>query len=190
MKGKVPGRKPRIFPFVGHGNDVFIIEVLPIRVPAIFSPCGRRRSCGVAGQPGAHVKMIKLFAPQHSRKCLTLNILGIGGMARSEAFGKKFVRLLLARGENGFELFPQLAFGRREVGQSQSVSDALSGGNQRVIMDRSLRSHLCGIYGPWCAGDDIVIDPVFDIGAGVGHSIEPLRVGVIFGKEHVRSAFA
>src|SRR5262245_64562340 len=43
MEGEVPRRVPRVFPFVGHGNNVRVVQVLPIRVAAVFA-LGDRKS--------------------------------------------------------------------------------------------------------------------------------------------------
>ena len=65
MKGQVPGRVPRIFPLVGHGNDVFVVEMDPVVIPP--GPAFRRRwgECRIAFQPVGDDEVVELLGPEH-----------------------------------------------------------------------------------------------------------------------------
>ena len=73
MKGQVPSRKPRIFPFVGHGQNIGSIKMFPTQISWVLSPFKIKRHFGVAFEVFIDVKIIKLFVPQHSSKGLPLN---------------------------------------------------------------------------------------------------------------------
>ena len=66
MKRQVPGRVPRIFPFIRHGNNVVVIKMGPILVAAVPALVRWFGASGIAFEPGAHVVVIKLLRPEHS----------------------------------------------------------------------------------------------------------------------------
>jgi hypothetical protein len=73
MERQVPRGKPRIFPFVGHGNDIRIVQVFPITVATAFAFRWRGRLRWVASQPKINVVMKKLFTPNQSGESLALD---------------------------------------------------------------------------------------------------------------------
>ena len=77
MKREIPGRIPRIFPFVGHGDNVSVIQVGPRVVAALGAFLRWGRIAWVAFQPVFDDVVIELLGPQHSGKALTHDILRI-----------------------------------------------------------------------------------------------------------------
>ncbi len=77
VEGQVPGRIPGIFPLVGHGDDVEVVEVMPVVVTAVSPGCWRGWGGGIAVQPLVHVEVVKLLGPQHAGKCLPLHVVRI-----------------------------------------------------------------------------------------------------------------
>src|SRR5256884_3825069 len=65
VEGQIPGRVPGILPLVGHGDDVLIQHVVPLRVPGIFVS-GMERVGVVLVQPVVTVKEEELLAPEHA----------------------------------------------------------------------------------------------------------------------------
>ena len=63
VERQIPGGVPGVFPLIGHGDDVFVIQVPPGVIPAALAFSRWRWPQGVAGQPAAHFIMIKLLAP-------------------------------------------------------------------------------------------------------------------------------
>ena len=59
VEGRVPGGVPGVLPLVRHRNDVPVVEVRPITVPAVFR-FGRS-----AFEPLPDDVMVKLFGPDH-----------------------------------------------------------------------------------------------------------------------------
>ena len=51
VEGEVPGREPWVLPLVGHREDVFGVELPPLRIPPVPTRGGRQRLAGVAIQP-------------------------------------------------------------------------------------------------------------------------------------------
>src|SRR5215831_10703639 len=68
MEGEVPRGIPWIFPFVGHGDDVVVVEMAPVRVATGCACLGR--TYDIAVEPARDVVMIELLAPQDPGECL------------------------------------------------------------------------------------------------------------------------
>src|SRR5581483_592607 len=74
MECEIPGGIPRIFPFVGHGDHVFIKEMSPVLIAALFTLFGWLGRAGIAIEPDLDDKLVKLFAPEQSCEGLTLDL--------------------------------------------------------------------------------------------------------------------
>ena len=70
MEGQIPGRVPRVFPLVRHGDDVMVQHVEPLRVPGI-SITGMKSVRVVLVQPIVTVEEEELLTPKHARESLT-----------------------------------------------------------------------------------------------------------------------
>ena len=69
VEGQVPGRVPGVLPLVGHGDDVVVQHVEPLRVPGISISMMERVGV-VLVQPVVTVEEEELLAPQHAGKSL------------------------------------------------------------------------------------------------------------------------
>src|SRR5262249_44504736 len=78
MKCQVPCCVPRVFPLVGHGDHVGVVEVVPVAIPSMPSLRWWRRLSRVAVEPLRHVVIIELFAPNHAGKRLALHQASVG----------------------------------------------------------------------------------------------------------------
>ena len=65
VEGKVPGCIPGVLPFVGHGDDVRIVEMAPFPVSPVCALSGRRWLSRIAIEPLLHDVVIELLGPQH-----------------------------------------------------------------------------------------------------------------------------
>ena len=73
MKGKIPGRVPRILPLVRHRDDVAVIHVVPMIVA--WGAVLRLERIGTAlGEPLVDIIVVELLGPQHARKRLPHHI--------------------------------------------------------------------------------------------------------------------
>src|SRR5215471_426244 len=71
MKGKVPSRIPWVFPLVRHRDDVAVEHVEPLGIASVpLRPDHRMRL--MLDEPAVQIKVVVLFAPQHSCHCLTM----------------------------------------------------------------------------------------------------------------------
>jgi hypothetical protein len=70
---QVPGRVPGILPFVGHRNDVGIVQVAPVAVAAVLATFGRCWSRGITVQPLFDLVEVELLAPEHAGEGLALD---------------------------------------------------------------------------------------------------------------------
>src|SRR6478752_9081382 len=140
MKSEVPSGIPGIFPFVGHRNDIRIVEMRPIRIPAMQTVRRGLRSGRVTAQPAIHFVVIELFAPQQSCECLALD--------RPRVFRKtvylmltiKLIRFLPALRNYSVERDAEHVRRALTVGQSQPNRMGLTRRDRHHVMRRSLRS--------------------------------------------------
>ena len=65
VEGQVPGRVPGVLPLVGHGDDVLVQHVEPLRVPGI-AISGMEGVGVVLVQPVVAVEEEELLAPEHA----------------------------------------------------------------------------------------------------------------------------
>jgi hypothetical protein len=101
VKGQIPGRIPGVFPFVGHGDNVFVVEMVPVVVARPLALARGRRASRVTGEPALHVEVIKLLAPQQPCQSLAHDILGIVGEPRRDDGGVELVGLAAALRQEG-----------------------------------------------------------------------------------------
>ena len=77
VKRQIPSCIPRIFPFVGHGDNVSVVQVGPLMVAALPAFLRWGRIAWVAFQPVFDYVVIELLRPQHAGKALTHDVLCI-----------------------------------------------------------------------------------------------------------------
>src|SRR6516165_12677453 len=65
MKRQIPCRIPRVFPFVGHGNDIVVKHVEPLSISSAEFARPRKRMRVVFSKPVIKVKIVILLSPQH-----------------------------------------------------------------------------------------------------------------------------
>ncbi len=103
MKGEIPRRVPRVFPFVRHGNDVGIVQVDPLVVAALTAARIRRGLRGIAAQPAADVVVITLLAPEQSGESLALHAARVLAQSLSDLLRARTRPLLQALIESQLE---------------------------------------------------------------------------------------
>ncbi len=74
---QVPGRIPGIFPFIRHGDDVFVVDMPPVAIPPVLAFGRRGWARRVACQPLLHLIVVKLFAPQQPGQGLPHHLFGV-----------------------------------------------------------------------------------------------------------------
>ena len=107
VEGQVPGGIPGIFPFVGHRDDVPVVEVRPVGIAAGGALRGRRWLLRVALEPIPHDIMVKLFAPQQPGVSLPRHPALLRGQSFRQALREKLLRLTFAAVKHLIELFAQ-----------------------------------------------------------------------------------
>jgi hypothetical protein len=78
VKREIPGGKPRVFPLVGHRDDVGTLEVEPLPVAGRRAPLAVGRK-DLLVEPFVHGVVIELLRPQHPRKRLAHHRAAVGG---------------------------------------------------------------------------------------------------------------
>ncbi len=73
VKRQIPGGIPGVFPFVGHREDVGIVQIAPIGVAAALVRVGRPRLTGIAFEPARYIEAVELLVPDESGERLTLH---------------------------------------------------------------------------------------------------------------------
>ena len=142
VERQVPGRVPRVFPLVGHRDDVFVIQVDPLRVAALQSRRRRRGLARIALEPRLDHEIVKLLGPQQPRESLPLNSLGVVG-ERSGAERVEFVGLGDPFREQPVEIRIDVRHQPRWLGRLR----------QAQTHDRGLpgrRGGTCTRRRPWC----------------------------------------
>ena len=76
VEGQVPGRIPGVLPLVGHGDDVLVQHVEPLRVPGV-SISGMEGVGVVLVQPVVTVEEEELFAPEHAGDGLAHDVCSV-----------------------------------------------------------------------------------------------------------------
>ena len=104
VKSQVPRGVPGIFPLVGHGDDVGVVEVRPIVIASGGALWRRRRIAGIAVQPLFDHVVIELLRPQESGEALAHYVFGVGRESLRNDGGVEFVGFLFAGGEDGIEV--------------------------------------------------------------------------------------
>ncbi len=77
VKGGIPCSVPRVFPFIGHRNDVAVVQVRPVAVSHLFAVRWLRRHVGVALQPVVNTVVVELLGPHQAAVRLSHRLLRI-----------------------------------------------------------------------------------------------------------------
>ena len=101
MKSQVPGGVPGILPFVGHGNDVGVVKMVPLVIATTAAArCGGVGPGRIAFEPALTIVVVKLLAPEQSGERLAHDICAIGDRCRRESPCDKTHPLLRCRCAN------------------------------------------------------------------------------------------
>ena len=104
METQVPCGEPRVLPFVGHGDDVSVVNVPPGVVAPSFASFRRLWHGRIAVQPIANHVVVVLLGPQQSRECLAHDAPGVGVSGRRDDRGIKLVSFLFSSGKSLLEV--------------------------------------------------------------------------------------
>ena len=171
---------PRILPLVRHRDDVLVYHVEPFAVPHL--PGARLHRVGaVFLEPFVHVETKVLLAPEHPGQCLTHDPgLVFANPVRSDG-SIELVRLTPARLHDFSKLVPERFAhgGGRLVAQPQPDGGRFPGAHRELVVRGGFRPVMFRVDGVLLSGHHIVVDPVFDITAGIGRAEDPLVVGLV-----------
>ncbi|OPY90220.1 MAG: hypothetical protein A4E73_02606 [Syntrophaceae bacterium PtaU1.Bin231] len=196
VEGQVPGRVPGVLPLVGHGDDVLVEHVEPLRIPGGAIPAVEGVGV-VLVEPVVAVEVEELLAPEHAGDGLAHDGGRVGRDGRRGHRTVKVVRLLQAGGQGPVELRAEgrcagvasPAGGRG--GEAQPHGCRAAGRYVEPVVRRDLGALLFGVHRALIAFDDAVVDAVLDVRAVVRTARkEPGIVRFILGKEQRRPAFA
>src|ERR1044072_1509748 len=73
VESQIPSGIPRVFPLIGHGDDIRVVEVLPLAVASMFALDWRLWLRWVAFDPFWHVVIEELLTPDHPGQSLALH---------------------------------------------------------------------------------------------------------------------
>ena len=96
VKGQIPGRIPGVFPFVGHGDDITVVHVMPLLIPEALGVLIAQWINAALLEPRRDVVVVELFGPQHPCHGLSKDELLIGAQAGWHHTGVKRVTFLLS----------------------------------------------------------------------------------------------
>lgn len=183
VEGEVPSGEPGVFPFIGHGEDIGGVEVLPGAVAegaAVWRWWGLE---GVTGEPFWEDETVVLFGPEEASEGLAEDeglVLGEGGWG---AGGVEGVGFFDTEGEGLVEEVE----GVWESGEGEGAESEVEGGGAEGLEEEGVRDTGAGTVGGVGGGgvlmEEGALDSVFDVGGGVWGVVEVEEVGVIFGEE-------
>ncbi len=190
MKREIPGGIPGILPLIRHRDDIGVIEMRPIRVPAVVTFTRGGLPCRIALEPSIHIVVIELFAPKQSGKGLPLYAARVfRQMGRGKAV-VELVRFTNARRKDGLEVLLREPRAPAIIGQSQADGLCLTGREREHILSRSFGAQTIWIHRLLLTLHDIVVKAVLRVPGACLIAIETAAVGVIFCKEQGGLAFA
>ena len=173
VEGQVPGRVPGVLPLVGHGDDVLVQHVEPLRVP------GR---CGYPGWSGLAWCSSSQLSPSKKKNCLLQSMPAMAWRITLAASGDdrrrgdrlvELVRLLQPGGQDLVKLRAERGavavvfwLSRQEPGhEAQPHGCRLAGADRQLVVGRDLGALLLGVHRALFALHHAVVDAVLDIGA-------------------------
>ena len=188
VERQIPGRVPRVFPLVGHGDHVFVVQVDPLRVAAhAVSP-----PAASAGpdplEPRLDHEMIKLLGPQQPREGLPLDPFAVF-RERPRTEGVEFVGLGDPFREQPVEVRFDVRHQPRCIGhtrQAQTHDRGLPGLELERVPGAGLGAGLLRIHRLLPAFDDALVKRILHVRARVFQAPQRLGVGLIFGKQQRR----
>src|SRR5713226_2953083 len=184
VKSEIPRGIPRVFPLVGDGNYVSIINVRPVAVAAALALFRGRWLRGIAGQPIPLRVVIELFGPQETSEGLTLYVAAVFRQRGWHHFGVELIRFFLPLYEDAVEFAIEWALLGCWIFFSEAQFDrgTTTRRNYGGIVRGRLRPGLCGIHGIFVSRDDVVVDTVLGV-RRPRMPVEALGIRFIFGEE-------
>src|SRR5690242_7070517 len=187
MKGCIPRREPRIFPFVRHGEHVRAVQVLPPVISSFFSFRRRRRKGRITCEPSVHAIVVRLLRPDQPRECLSLYLAGILAHFSRSISRIELVGLRHARPEYLIECRPEGRLRSRRswvlIGEAQPNRRRSSRGYIEAIKRPGLGSCLRGVYSAFISADQIFVKRIFQVLGSVLHSEKPPEVRLVIRKQ-------
>ena len=192
VEGQVPGRIPGVLPLVGHGDDVLVQHVEPLRVPGVAIAVMEWVGV-VLVEPVVAIEEEELFAPQHAGDGLAHDV---GRILTHGWRGDRLVELVGFTTPGGEDVVERLSEGlgllvRRRAREAHANHLGLTGADGDLVVCRDLRALPAGVHGILAAVDDAVVDAVLHVRALVLlPRKESLVVGFVLGEQQRNVAFA
>src|SRR5438094_1212412 len=187
VEAQIPCRVPRVFPLVGHDEDVVAVEMPPGGVPSAPACRGRSRLRGIAVEPALDVVVVELLAPHEAGEAAThdrrLLVRGAVGAERSV----EGVGLSLAVDQHPLETRTQIGerLRRLRACEPQPELHGFPGGHRDAIPARHLRAGLAGIHRRR-AVHHVVVDAILRIRRARRRSEEAREVRLVLAEEQGR----
>src|SRR5215831_19814750 len=189
MKGQIPSGKPWIFPFVRHRDDMATDHVEPF---VIADPAVRpSRIDAVLLEPFVYIVKEILLAPQHSGQRLSHHIgCIVAGTSRGDRL-IELVGLAPARLEDLRKAGAKWSGCRRcGLAQPQPNDGGRPGTDAQLVMRGGFCPGVVWVDRALPVCHHAVVDPVLDIGCGIGATEETLVVRLVFGEQQDRTSLA
>ena len=178
VEGEVPAGEPRVFPIVGHGDDIMRDEVAPLGVARVGAE--RWRESGVAVEPFAHVVMVEHFVPFEPGEGLLLDL----SLRGSEVRGCEGLVVVEALAGTGGHHLAGIHF-VRGAGRAKSHLQGGRGarGEVEAVNGGGFGAHLRGVDRLLFPVDEVAVEGVLGEGQGVRCPEEQSVVRFVFGKK-------
>ncbi len=178
VERQVPCRVPRVFPLVGHGDHVGVVEVAPLVVATALATLRWRGSGGIALQPAVHVEVEELLRPQHPGQRLAQHASFVLAGARGREGGVEPVGVALAL-DHG--LVPRIVDTGTIGGHPEPDLGGPPGRRRQAVAEGGLAPGVVRVDRRR-AVDDVVGDPVLWEGRPIGPP-EANSVGLVLAEQ-------
>jgi hypothetical protein len=204
MESQVPGGVPRVFPFIRHREDVCIVQMSPFAITAPFAFRRRWKLTGIPVEPFGYIVIKELFAPDHTRQGLALDISGISVCDVFLELSIRLVRLTPTGSKDCIEIgrgaflwtVPArfLCTAGNAPGfsrtQSQTHRRRPAWTNGQAVESACFRASSARVYRSLFSANDVVVESILEITLGSLLPIKAADIGLVIAEEKVLRFFA
>ena len=158
MKRQVPRREPGVLPFVGHRDDVRIVQVPPLPIPSVLALARWFRLPRIPIEPLVDVEVVELLAPEQAGIRLPLHATHILVFQRAMDHVIKLVGFLFPARKCRVERLE--GCGRASARKQQPHDHFAAGWHDPVPNRANLGAGLLGIHRVGVAIDDQCIQAI------------------------------
>ena len=153
----------------------------PVVISALKPFLRRRRLCGIAREPRAHVVVVELLRPKHAGKALAHDVATVRRHRLRNDVAIELVGIQDSFVENLIECLPEMILHAVDVfGKYQLDDRALARRDLQVVIRRCLGPGLLCVDAIALRLHHVIVDAVFLIKAGIGRVEQTPQIALVF----------